>query len=127
VARGDPGEELEVVLEDQGMDGLGGHVDHASLGIPEADEQEEEPLLVERRGLELRELRLIQGEGRNHDGGVGLLLPGGQRAPEIQQTRLQPLELGDLLLRSQVSREGRLGDHGGILVAAGARVSTTRQ
>ncbi len=54
VAGGDSGQELQVVLEqvvleDDRVDGLRGHVDHSRAGVAEADEQEEQPLLVEAR------------------------------------------------------------------------------
>ena len=68
-------------------------------------------LLVEARRFELRELRLVERQRRNDDRRVGLLLTRRQGTPEITKTGLQPLELGDLLLRGEILRERRLWNH----------------
>ncbi len=98
VAGGDPGQELQVVLEDERVHRLGRHVDHPRVRIAQPDEEEEQALLVEARGLELGELLLVEREGRDHDGGVRLFLARREGVPEQMQPGLQLLELGDLLL-----------------------------
>ena len=111
VARGDAGQELEVVLQDDGVHGLGGDVDHPRPRVAQADEEEEEALLVEVGSGELLELALVEGEGGDDHRGVGLLLAHGEDVPHLLEARLQPLELGDLLLEGEVLGEGRLGNH----------------
>src|SRR5262249_2781777 len=70
VARGDAGEELQVVLEDDRVHRLRGHVDEPRPGVAQADEQEEQPLLVEVGAGELPELALVERErGDDYRGG----------------------------------------------------------
>ena len=59
VARGRPPQQLEVVLEDHRGDRARGHVDHPRTRVPQADQQEQEPLFLvvgaPLRGSTLRE------------------------------------------------------------------------
>ncbi len=105
VARRDPDEELEVVLEDQGVDGLRGHEDDPRPGVPKADQEEQEPLLVEARALQLLQLALVERQRRDDDRRVGLLVPHGDGVPDFLQPGLELLELGKLTLGRQVRRE----------------------
>src|SRR6266496_2532577 len=79
--------------------------------IAEADEQEEQPLLVEARTRELPEIALVEGQGGDHHRGVGLLLAHGEAVPYLGQAGLELLELGDLLLEGEITRKRRLRDH----------------
>ena len=56
VARGHAGEELEVVLQQHRVHRLRGDVDHPGARVAQPDEQEEQPLLVERGSGELLQL-----------------------------------------------------------------------
>ena len=105
VARRDPDEELEVVLEDQGVDRLGGDEDDPGPGVPEADQEEQEALLVVARPLQLLELALVERQRRDDDRGVGLLVSHGDGVPDLLQPGLELLELGKLTLGRQVRRE----------------------
>ena len=102
VAGRDPGQELEVVLQDHRVHGLRGDVHHAGARVAQADEQEQQPLLVERRAGQAAQLRLVEGQGGNDHRGVRLLLPVQDGVPHLLQARLQPLELGDFLLQGEV-------------------------
>ena len=113
VARRDPDEKLEVVLEDQGMDRLRGDEDDPRPGIPEADQEEQETFLVVARPLQLPELALVEGERRNDDRRVGLLVSHGDGVPDFLQPGLELFELGKLTLGRQVRREGVFRDHAG--------------
>ncbi len=110
MARRDPGQQLEVVLENERMDREGGDVHHPGLGITEADQQKQEALFVEGRAVELGELGLIQRERGDHDGGVRLLLARREGAPESLELRLQPLELGDFERLREVAGKRRFRD-----------------
>ena len=121
VAGRDPGQELEVVLQDHRVDGLGGDVHHPRPGVAQADEQEQQPLLVERRPGQAAQLGLVEGQGRHHHRGVRLLLPVEDRVPHLLQARLQALELGDLVLQRELGGQGRLRVHGSLIRAKGAR------
>src|SRR6202034_1031176 len=108
MAGGDAGQQLEVVLEDQRLYRLRGHVDHARPRVAQPDEQEKEALLVEARPGELFQARPVEGERGHDDRGVRLLVAHGERAPDVAQAWFEPLEGGDLLLRLQLPGEWRL-------------------
>ena len=118
VARGNADEELEVVLEDERMHGLRRHEDDARPRIAKPDEKEQEPLLVEARTLELPHLGLVEGERRDDDRGVGLLVLHRDRIPDLGQARFQGLELGELLLERERGRERRAGNQAGPILKA---------
>ena len=111
VARRDAREELEVVLEEERVDGLRGHVYEMSPRVAEADQEEEQPLLVERGPRQLAELALIKGQGRHYDGCVVLFVPGEDRAPELGEARLEGVESRDLRFKVEIAGERRLGNH----------------
>jgi hypothetical protein len=62
MARRNPGEELQVVLEDERVDRTGGDVDHTSLWIAQPDEEKQEALFVVTRAFELLEFPLVERE-----------------------------------------------------------------
>ena len=72
--------------------------------------QLQRPLLVERGARQPTQLGLVQGKGRDHDGGMRLLLAVQDRVPHLLQARLQPLELGDFVFQREVGGQRRLGD-----------------
>ena len=74
VARGDAGEELEVVVQDHRVHRLRGDVDHARPRVAQPDQQEEQPLLVEAGAGELAQLALVEGHRRHDHRGVRLLV-----------------------------------------------------
>ncbi len=111
VARRDPGQELQVVLEDDRVDRLRGHVHHARARVAQPDQQEQQPLLVEARARDLAQLALVERERGHHHRRVRLLLAQHQRVPHLGEPRLEPLELGDLVLRGEILEERRLRDH----------------
>ena len=111
VARWDAGEELEVVVEDHGMHRLRGDVDHARSRIAQADQQEEQPLLVEGGAREFSKLALVEGHRRNDHGRVAPVIAGRERAPDLSKAWLEQFECGKLLVERQVAGERRLWDH----------------
>jgi len=102
VARRDPDEKLEIVLEDQGVDRLRGHEDDSCPGIPKADEEKQEAFLVEARALQLLQLALVERQRRDDDRRMGLLVPHGDGVPDFLQPGLELLELDKLTLGRQV-------------------------
>ena len=111
VARGDSDEELEVVLEDERVDGLRRHEDDPRARVAQPDQEEQEALLVEARAVELRELGLIERQGRDDDRGVRRLVPPRDRVPDLEESGFEPLELVDLALEGEVGRKRRPRDH----------------
>src|SRR6266545_773358 len=115
VARRDPGQQLEVVVEDQRMDRLRRDVDHVCLRVAESNQQEEEPLFVEARAFELLELPLVESH-RGHDhGGIRLLFLRGECVPELVQPRLELPEQGELAFGRKVAGKRGFRDHAGVL------------
>ena len=112
VARGDPREQLEVVLEDERVHRPRSDVHHARLRVPEPDQQEEKPLLVVARPFELLELARIEGQRRHDDRGVGLLFPRGESVPEVGEPRLDPAEELPLGFDRKVAWKRRFRNHG---------------
>ena len=93
------------------MDGLRGDEHHPRARVAQADEEEEQPLLVEAGPRQLAQLGLVEGQ-RGHDHrGVGLLVPVHQRLPHLVQPRLEQLEARELVLGGQVGRKRRLQVH----------------
>ena len=113
MARRHPEEVLQQVVDDVGVHRLGCHVDDAGPGVPQPDEQEEEPLLVVARAVELPELRLVQGHRRHHHRRARLLAVPQEQIPHLGQARLEPLEGVELVLQNELIRVGRLRDHAG--------------
>src|SRR5215472_5431612 len=111
VARRDPREELEVVLEDHRVDRLGRHEHHAGAGISKANQEEQQSLFVEAHPGELAKLALIESKGRDDNGRVWRLISEGEHAPEILEPRLQLLKGADFLFEGEVGGERRLWDH----------------
>jgi hypothetical protein len=111
MARRDSGEKLKVVLEDERMDGLRGDVDHPSVRVAKPNQQEQESFFVVARGIELGQLGLVERQRRDHHRGVGLFFARRESVPEILESRLQSLELGNLGFEREVPGEGRLGNH----------------
>ena len=111
VARGDADEELEVVLEDEGVDGLRRHEHDPCARIAQPDQEKEEALLVEARPVQLHQLGLVERQGGNDDRRVGLLVASRDRVPDLQKPGFQLLELCELAFERKVGRERRPRDH----------------
>ena len=56
----DPGQQVQVVIQDHRVHGLRGHVDHVRARVAQADQQEQQPLLVIRGAGQLAELTLVE-------------------------------------------------------------------
>ncbi len=112
VAGGDAGEELEVVVQDHRVHRLRGDVDDARPRVAQPDQEEEQPLFVEAGAGELAQLALVEGHRRHDHRGVRRLVLHGEGVPDLEQLRLEELELGPLGLGAEIGGEGGLWDHG---------------
>jgi hypothetical protein len=102
----DTGQQVEVVVDDVGMNGLAGDVYQSGPGLTEEEEQEEVPLLV---GLELTgaQLDVDVGRGHHHDGlfvGVEMI----DRRPQRHQLLLKGV-ICLLIVRVEVRWRGHPG------------------
>ncbi len=97
VANGDIGQVVEVVVDDQGIDGLGGQVDQAQVRLAQQKEHEQEALLVHLvHGS--RHVQLGRQRGQD-DEGVGVLhvaagVGAADEPPERGELRLQRVKAG---------------------------------
>ena len=110
MAGGHPGEELEVVLQDHGVHGLGGHVHHPRLGVAQPDEEEEQPLLVETRPREFAQFGLVETKDATVENYVTRKALDGLFfviAEEERAIRRDPLGQSSKILRSVFGAMGR--------------------
>src|SRR5262245_32490951 len=109
VARGNPGEELQVVLEHRAGNRLGGHVDGTGARIAETDEEEEQRLLVEEgAGTAPQRLR-GHGDRRADPRRVGLVVSGKAVRPQPGEAGLEAGERLDFLVGRETPGYGRPG------------------
>src|SRR5215472_264021 len=69
------GEQREVVLHDLGRDRHGGHIDHAQPGVPQEQQENEEPLLVRLLQGAASLANTVHADRGNDDDGLAFLVP----------------------------------------------------
>ena len=111
VARWHTGQQVQVVIEDQWMDRLRGHVGDVRARVAQPDQQEQQPLFVEGGAIELGQLLLIERERRHDDRRRRQVLLGADDVPHLVQPRLEPVEVGQLLIAGQLVGERRFRNH----------------
>src|SRR6476620_10025787 len=104
----DAHQKVEIVVENHGMHGLRGDVDHVRLRIAEPNQQKQQPFLVEGGADKLSKLSLIQRHRRNDYRRVAPVVARGECAPNEGKAWLERLEGGELLLERQVAGKRRL-------------------
>ena len=87
----DSGQELQVVIDDAGMDRLGGDVDHLRARLPQKQQQEQEPLLV-RLHLGAREDRGVERHRGDDDDRLRVLAHCLDGLPERDELGLEAVE-----------------------------------
>ena len=104
-------QQVQVVVEDQRMHRLRRHVHDVGARVAQADQQEQQAFLVERRAIELAQFVLVEGQ-RGHDHRrAGLVGRAHQHVPDLVEARLQLLEPAQFLFLGQRGGKWRLRNH----------------
>ena len=92
MARDHAGQQVEVVVDDVGLDRLRGDVDQARARLPQQEEQEQEPLFI---GLLPHAVDgALETERRHHDDGLRVPIHLPDRSPQWHELLLKRRELG---------------------------------